>query len=245
VRVVADPGAEALLARWRRSLADPFPWTLAKWAMTLDGRTADSRGASRWITGEESRARVHGLRARVDAVVAGSRTAALDDPDLRPRSGTGPGGRVPLRVVVDGALRLPPGGKLASTAGEGPVLVAAGARAPADRRRALEARGVEVRAFPGAEGRVDLRALFRELRARGVRRLLLEGGGELHAAAFRAGLVRQAAAFVAPSLLGGRTSPGALGGEEGLRGVADPLRLEDVRVTRLGNDLLVEGFVPS
>ncbi len=243
VRVVPEPGAEALLARWRLSLDDPFPWTVAKWAMTLDGRTADARGGSRWITGDESRARVHALRERVDAVVVGARTALLDDPDLRPRSGTGPGGRVPLRVVVDSALRLPPGGKLASSAREGALLVAAGPRADGGRRKALEAAGAEVGEYPGADGRVDLPALFRDLRARGVRRLLLEGGGELQAAAFRAGLVRQAAVFVAPVLLGGRTAPVPLAGEEGLRLIADPLRLEEMRVGRVGEDLLVEGFV--
>jgi len=244
VGIFPCPEAEALLSRWRRALADPFPWTIAKWAITLDGKSADVRGGSRWISGEESRARVHALRARVDAVVVGARTAALDDPDLRPRSGTGPGGRLPLRVVVDSGLRLPAEWKLASTAREGPVLVATGVRAGAGRRAALEARGVEVRAYPGAEGRVDLAALFRDLKARGAHRVLLEGGGELCAAALRAGLVRQAAVFVAPTILGGRGAPGPVGGDEGLRMAANPLRLEDVRVDRLGADLLVEGIAP-
>lgn len=242
-RLAAEPAAEALLARWRAALGDVLPWTVAKWAMTLDGKTADAAGGSRWISGEESRERVHLLRARVDAVVVGARTAALDDPDLRPRPADGFEGPPPLRVVVDGALRLPPGGRLASTAREGPVLVATGERAPGERRAALAKRGVEVRAYAGRDGRVDLPALLRDLRARGARRVLLEGGSELNAAAFRAGLVRQAAVFVAPSFLGGRTSPGGLGGEEGLRSAADPLRLAEVRVTRCGADVLVEGFV--
>jgi diaminohydroxyphosphoribosylaminopyrimidine deaminase/5-amino-6-(5-phosphoribosylamino)uracil reductase len=243
VRAAALPEAEVLLAPWRAALDDPFPWTVAKWAMSLDGRTADAWGGARWISGKESREWSHLLRARVDAVVVGSRTAALDDPDLRPRPSVGFEGRPPLRVVVDGALRLPPGGKLASTAREGPVLVAAGTRAPAGRRAALAKRGVEVREYPGAGGGVDLGALFRDLRARGARRVLLEGGSGLHAAALRAGLVRQAAVFVAPAILGGRNAPGGVGGEEGLRTAAGPLRLRDVRVTRCGEDVLVEGFV--
>jgi diaminohydroxyphosphoribosylaminopyrimidine deaminase/5-amino-6-(5-phosphoribosylamino)uracil reductase len=241
-RVPCD-AAEALLRRWRASAGDPLPWTVAKWAMSLDGKTGDARGGSRWITGEESRARAHALRARCDAVAVGVRTAILDDPDLRPRGVEAPD-RAPLRVVVDEGLRLAPGSRLASTAREGAVLVATGARAPAARRARLEAAGVAVEPFPGEGGRVDLRALLLSLRARGVRRLLLEGGGEIQASAFRAGLVRQAAVFVAPALLGGRTAPIPLAGAAGLRTAEDPLRIEEVRVTRWGEDLLVEGFVP-
>ena len=238
-----SPQAEALLVRWRRAVDDPLPWTVAKWAMTLDGKIADARGTSRWITGEEARDRAGEMRARCDAVVVGSRTAALDDPDLRPRGREGRGGRAFLRVVVDGRLRLSPASRLAATARECPVLLACGGEAPPDRRAALERRGVEVAPFPCGDGRVDLGALFRALKGRGLRRVLLEGGGDLHAAALRAGIVRQAAVFVAPAILGGRTAPGPVAGEEGLRGIADPLRLEETRVARLGEDLLVEGFV--
>lgn len=245
VERVPTAEAEALLPRWRRAAADPLPWTVAKWAMTLDGKIADARGGSRWITGEESRARVHRIRECVDAVIVGARTALLDDPDLRPPSGRGPRGAPPLRVVVDGELRLPPSGRLAASARASPVLVATSERAPGDRRAALEGAGVEVAAYPGGAGGIDPGALFADLRRRGVRRALLEGGGELHAAALAAGVVRQAAVFVAPAILGGRTAPVPVGGREGLATVADPLRLEEVRVTRLGGDLLVEGFLPG
>jgi diaminohydroxyphosphoribosylaminopyrimidine deaminase/5-amino-6-(5-phosphoribosylamino)uracil reductase len=237
--------ADLLLARYRTCLEDPYPWIVAKWAMSLDGKMGDARGASRWISGEESLERAHDMRRRSDAVVVGARTAALDDPDLRPRPGTGPGGRIPLRVVVDEDLRISAESRLATTAREAPVLAACGARAPRERRRALEALGVEVEPHPGAHGRVDLRSLFRSLRGRGVRRALLEGGGEIHAAAFREGLVRQVAVFVAPVLLGGRTAPVPVSGPEGLRTAGDPLRLEEIRVMRLGRDVLVEGFVPA
>lgn len=244
VERLACPEAEALLPRWRAAASDPLPWTVAKWAMTLDGKIADARGGARWISGEESRARVQEARSRVDAVMVGARTAALDDPDLRPRPAGGPAPRIPLRVVVDGSLRMHPGSRLATTARESPVLVACGGAAPGARRAALEALGVEVAAVPGPGRGVDLPALMALLRARGVRRVLIEGGGELHAAALRAGVVRQAMVFLAPTLLGGRGAPTPVGGAEGLRQAADPLRLEEVRVTSCGPDLLIEGFVP-
>ena len=169
--------AEELLPRWRAAAADPLPWTIAKWAMTLDGKIADARGGSRWISSDASRARVHELRARVDAVVVGARTAVQDDPDLRPRLPGGGPARMPLRIVVDRSLSLPARGRLASSAREAPVLCAAGAAPPESRRRALEDLGVEVLSFPGPRGRVDIRALFAALRRRGMRRVLIEGGG--------------------------------------------------------------------
>ncbi len=237
--------AEELLPRWRAAAADPLPWTIAKWAMTLDGKIADARGGSRWISSDASRARVHELRARVDAVVVGARTAVQDDPDLRPRLPGGGPARMPLRIVVDRSLSLPARGRLASSAREAPVLCAAGAAPPESRRRALEDLGVEVLSFPGPRGRVDIRALFAALRRRGMRRVLIEGGGTLHAAAFAAGVVRQAMVFVAPKILGGRTAPSPVEGEEGLRSAADPLRLEELRVERVGEDLLLEGYLPA
>jgi len=238
------PGAPPLLVRYRAALLDPFPWTLAKWAMSLDGRIADARGGSRWITGEEARGRVHALRRRVEAVVVGSRTAVLDDPDLRPL-GPGEGGPPPLRVVVDSSLRLAAASTIAATAASGPVLVATGGRAREERRRALEAVGVTVEDHPGALGGVDIASLFRSLRGRGVRRLLLEGGGRLTGSAFRAGLVRQVAAFTAPLILGGDAAPNPVAGEGAVRYASNPLRLEEVRVTHWGSDVLVEGFVPG
>ncbi len=243
VRRAESPAADALLARYRTALASTTPWTVAKWAMSLDGRTADARGGSRWITGEEARARAHALRAGCDAVIVGARTAALDDPDLRPRP-PGPGGP-PLRVVVDGALRLTPESRLASSAREAPVLVATRACPAGERPAALAALGVEVAPFPGMGGGVDLSALLVDLRRRGVRRALIEGGGELAAAAFQAGLVDQVAIFIGPVLFGGRAAPTPLAGDRGLSFVDHPLRIEDRRVTTLGGDLLVEGFLPA
>jgi diaminohydroxyphosphoribosylaminopyrimidine deaminase/5-amino-6-(5-phosphoribosylamino)uracil reductase len=86
-------------------------------------------------------------------------------------------------------------------------------------------------------------ALFRVLRREGLRRILLEGGGAVHAAAFAAGIVRQVMAFVAPSLLGGDRAPTPVGGT-GLAVAGKPLRLEETHVEALGEDALVEGFVP-
>lgn len=240
---VLEGEARAMNRRFETHLGSDLPFTIAKWAMTLDGRIADVEGGSKYITGPASRRLVHEVRGAVDAVVVGIGTALADDPMLTAREV--PAYREPLRVVVDGSLRLPPDSRLAATAGAAPVLVATREDAPAEREAALAAKGVRVLRAPAGPGGVDLGALFRRLKAEeGVRRILLEGGGEMLASAFAAGVVHQVMAFTAPIVLGGRSAPGPVGGD-GFRRIADPLRLEEVRTTALGDDMLVEGFVPA
>jgi len=160
---VESDAARRLNAPYLKRLATGRPYVVAKWAMTLDGKTAAASGDSRWISGPRSRALVHELRGRMDAVVVGIGTALADDPQLTARP---PGPRVACRVVLDGSARLSPTSRLATTAREVPVLVAVTDRAPGDRRDALAALGCEVLAFPGA-GPVPILALLDELGRRG------------------------------------------------------------------------------
>lgn len=216
------------------------PFVTLKYAMSLDGKAAARTGASRWISGEASRALAHRLRARHDAVMVGVGTALADDPLLTVRHG---GGRDPVRIVVDSRLRLPPAARVvaAAAASAAPTWVAATPEAPAERRAALEAAGATVITVPDREGRVDLAALMDELGRREVTSVLLEGGPTLAAAALDAGLVDKVAAFVAPLLLGGAAAPGPVGGT-GVPTPAEGLRLERVRVRRVGGDLLITGY---
>jgi diaminohydroxyphosphoribosylaminopyrimidine deaminase/5-amino-6-(5-phosphoribosylamino)uracil reductase len=224
--------------RYARHLAADRPWIVAKWAMSLDGRISDASGASRWISGESSRALVHEWRASCDAVIVGRGTVEADDPSLTTRV---PGGRNPLRVVLDSALSTPLSAKVVATARETPTLVVCSEGADKDRRAALEIRDVEVAAvaFDGP-GRVDLAAALRELHRRGVRRALLESGGGLAGSFARAGLVDQVAAFAAPVLLGAGHPPSHGAGWP----IGEAPRLEDVRVTPVGEDALIEGYWP-
>src|SRR5262249_12113407 len=160
--------ARRLNAPYLKRLATGLPYVTAKWAMTLDGKTAAASGDSRWISGERSRALVHALRGRMDAIIVGVGTALADDPLLTARP---PGPRTAVRVVLDGAARLPTTGQLARTAREVPVLVATTGRAPADRLAALEASGCEILAFPGP-GPVPIVPLVEEFGRRGMTNVL-------------------------------------------------------------------------
>jgi diaminohydroxyphosphoribosylaminopyrimidine deaminase / 5-amino-6-(5-phosphoribosylamino)uracil reductase len=237
----AERANEAFVHRVRTGL----PLGVLKAAVTLDGRLAADGGDSRWITGEAARERAHELRDTYDAVLVGRGTLEADDPSLDVRI---PGDRRdPVAVVVDTNLSCAgsPCRLLARAEKGARVVVAGGESAPDGRRNELERRGAEVVSLPvDAGGRVDLRALFAALAARGMNSVMVEGGGKLHTACLSAGLIGRAHVFVAPILLGGDGEPRWIG-NLGTRSVADGLRLRDVEHEILGEDLLVTGRVAS
>ena len=232
--------AERVTAPFRRLVRDGRPWVIAKWAMSLDGRIAACGGDSRWISGEASRALVHALRGRMDAIMVGIGTALADDPLLTARPA---GPRTALRIVVDSKARLPVASRLVQTARQTPVLVAVGPEAPADRLAALSAAGCEV--WQASEGDHDARlaALLRHLGDRRLTNLLVEGGAGLLGGLFDSGALDEAWAFVAPKLVGGAGAPAAIAGRGiGRIGEAQRMLVEDV--SRIGDDVLVRGLVP-
>src|SRR5437868_1352714 len=224
--------------KYVHSLRRRRPFVHLKLACSLDGRIATRTGDARWITGEESRARVQLLRREYDAVLVGSGTAAADDPALTDRTGL-PRRRPLLRVVLDERLRLAPDSQLARTAGATPVLVFTSEAADARQVTALEERGVEV--LKTASGGRDLVAVLGELHRREVQGLLIEGGAEIAGAFLRARLVNKASFFIAPIVLGG-DALGAVAGAGALN-VKEAARLRDVEVTRRDEDVEVTGYL--
>lgn len=235
---VLEEEARRLNAAYVKHRTAGLPWVTAKWAASLDGRIATRTRASRWITGPEAREYAHRLRDQHDAVLVGIGTALQDDPSLTCRL---PGGRDPLRVVVDSRLRLPAHARMLRE-GSSPVVVATTPEAHPERIRQLTVAGAQVWVCDPEAGRVCLRDLLRRLAEHGVLSMLAEGGAEVHASLLEAGLVDRVVAFVAPVVLGGQGAPGPVAGV-GVSEVSEALRLRDVRVRRLGADLCVEGEV--
>ena len=182
------------------------PLVTLKLATTLDGRIATRTGHSQWITGEPARRAAHLLRATHDAVLVGAGTAAHDDPSLTCRL-PGMEARSPVRIVVDGRMRLPLTHALVATAKKYPTwlaTLAAQSREEAERRKAFADCGVTVfDASPDSDGNPDLAQILRVLAERGITRLLVEGGGRIAAALVKAGLVDRLVWFRAPRLIGG------------------------------------------
>ena len=238
------------------------PWLRSKIAMSLDGRTALANGTSKWITGEDARRDVQHWRARSCAVLTGIGTVLADDAQLNvresallfppltaegslrsngeppgvPHAGTRGGReglRQPLRVVVDSQLRLP---LTARVLLGGNVAVYTAAQ-DAEKIAALEKTGARVIVLPGANGRVDLNAVLRDLAARGCNEVLVEAGSALNGALLQAGLVDELLLYLAPQLLGDAARGMAQLGEFSRLDQRVNLKWHDVR--QIGNDLRI------
>jgi diaminohydroxyphosphoribosylaminopyrimidine deaminase/5-amino-6-(5-phosphoribosylamino)uracil reductase len=237
---VLEAECRRLIAPFAKHITTGLPFVVLKSAMTLDGRTATVTGDSRWITGSESRAWVHQLRDRMDAVMVGIGTLLRDDPLLTTRLPEG--GRDAARIVVDSGLRIPESAAILRVESAAPTIIATTHAAPAEKIARLEARGAQILVIAAGEGGVDLRDLLRQLGASGIQSILLEGGNILNAAALRAGLIDRVMIFIAPLLLGSGEAPGIFAGR-GAERLVDALKLTAVQVRRFGDDTLIEGEV--
>jgi diaminohydroxyphosphoribosylaminopyrimidine deaminase/5-amino-6-(5-phosphoribosylamino)uracil reductase len=210
-----------------------LPHLTLKLAATLDGRIATASGESRWITGPEARRKVHALRLSHDAVMVGSGTALADDPDLTVRDMGA--GHQPVRILLDRRLQHSATSRLGRTAGQHAVWVLHGPEAAAGARAGWQATGATLVETPVANGHLDLTQAFRTLAAKGLTRILCEGGGTLAAALIRAGLVDDIALFSGAALIGaeGRAALGPLQ----LAALADAPRPHLRETHRLGPDL--------
>jgi diaminohydroxyphosphoribosylaminopyrimidine deaminase/5-amino-6-(5-phosphoribosylamino)uracil reductase len=233
--VLAEDAAE-VNAGFFTCIREGRPLVTWKAATTLDGRIATHRGESRWITGEVARHMAHLLRARHDAVLVGAGTALADDPLLTCRL-AGLERRTPVRVVIDGRLRLPLTSRLVVTAKDVPTWLVTLADGDAQRRHAFEECGVEIiEVGEGAAGTLDVRQALGELKTRGVTRVLVEGGSQLVGALLQCDLVDRIVWLRAPRLMGGDGVPATA--PFGVDELSRTPTFARVRVAEVGEDLL-------
>jgi diaminohydroxyphosphoribosylaminopyrimidine deaminase/5-amino-6-(5-phosphoribosylamino)uracil reductase len=216
-----------------------LPFVTLKAAVSLDGRTATRTGDSKWITSPLARRHARLLRFEHDAILVGIETALKDAPRLtrRPRL---EGASRYTRVVLDRNLRLPLDHRLVTS--QGPLIVFCGRRSRevARSRHRLERLGVQVEPVEAAGGRLSVRAVLKRLAELGITRLLVEGGGEVHASFLASGLADRVVVYCAPMILGGKASLPMVGGD-GPAYVRQAYRLASVRSTRVGDGWLIEG----
>lgn len=217
-----------------RELGRPF--VTLKLAVSLDGRIGTHTGNSKWITSPVSRQRSHLLRARHDAVMIGSNTAVQDDPDLTCRL-PGLPMRPPVRVILDGRLRLSLTARVVRTARQVPTWLVTREDVDGPRRRAFEECGLEIIPVrPDQAGYPDLGLALQAMAERGITRLLVEGGGRLAASLVRADLVDSMVWFRSPGVIGGDGLPSVAA--FGVDSVAEAPRWRRVKADILGDDLL-------
>ena len=221
--------AKRLNAPYLKLLATGRPWVHLKWAMSLDGKIATRTGDSKWISGEESRAVVHELRGRMDAILVGAGTLWADDPLLTTRP---PGPRMPTRIVVTRTGELPAQRRLLGTIAEAPVMVFT-SKAGESRLTNWRASGAEILVGETIDD------LLIELGRRRNTNILVEGGSQLLSSFLDAKLSDEIHAFIAPKIIGG-AGPGPVAGM-GIERIADALALHDSEVRTVGSDVYIHG----
>jgi diaminohydroxyphosphoribosylaminopyrimidine deaminase/5-amino-6-(5-phosphoribosylamino)uracil reductase len=216
---IMEEEARRLNGPFIKYMTKKMPFVIVKVAQTLDGKIAARTGDSKWISNEASRKFVHKLRSEADAIIVGANTVVRDDPLLTSRI-KGNKTKQPLRVILAGRQGIP------------------------KTSRVLHGRGGEVLVImPDRKtGKVDLKKLLKGLAARGVTSVLIEGGGEVIASAFRARVVDKIYFFIAPKIAGGRDAKTSVEGE-GVAKIKDSVNIRDIVLHDMGGDLLVEGYV--
>jgi diaminohydroxyphosphoribosylaminopyrimidine deaminase/5-amino-6-(5-phosphoribosylamino)uracil reductase len=233
--------AEKLNEAFVHFMRTRLPLVTLKTALTLDGKIAapdDNRG---WITSEKARAHVQQLRHLADAILTGIGTVLADDCHLTDRTGL-PRSRPLLRIVLDSRLRLPLDSQMVRGA-QGDVLAVGTSAAPAERRKALESRGVRVLILDGRDGRSDLRAAIEAVAHEQYLSVLIEAGAKVNWAALETGVADKIFFYYAPKILGGSESLSMAGGV-GRRRRADAIRVHRTELHRIAPDeFAVEGYV--
>ncbi|MBU3647411.1 MAG: bifunctional diaminohydroxyphosphoribosylaminopyrimidine deaminase/5-amino-6-(5-phosphoribosylamino)uracil reductase RibD [Limnohabitans sp.] len=230
VGLLSDEAHELNIGFFKR-MVQGTPWVRMKVAASLDGQTALENGASQWITAAPARDDGHAWRARACAVLTGIGTVLEDDPQLDVRALTTP--RQPTLVVMDSQLETPLTAKLFQP--QRPVWIYCAVDQP-ERRAALEAKGAQVVCLPNASGKVDLRAMLKDLGDKQINEVHVEAGHKLNGSLLREGLVDELLTYLAPKLMGQGRGMTNLGPFTNLN---DAKTLAFHEVTQIGPDLRI------
>ncbi|MBR9917300.1 bifunctional diaminohydroxyphosphoribosylaminopyrimidine deaminase/5-amino-6-(5-phosphoribosylamino)uracil reductase RibD [bacterium] len=219
------------------------PFITLKIAQTVDGFLAAADGDSQWISGKQSRKKVHEWRAEYDAVMVGRTTAMVDNPGLTVRHVKG---RQPKRIVIDGPFELPRSLNLFSDKHEKKTIILTwnkkASQDEADPMLKVLAQNYfrgEIIQTPKLEGHVDLREAFKMLGQNGISSILVEGGQQLSSALIKQGLVDKLCVFIAPKLLGAGTRSVLNIGINKMNEIAE---LKEVGWEKVGDDMLLTGY---
>nr|WP_101781133.1 bifunctional diaminohydroxyphosphoribosylaminopyrimidine deaminase/5-amino-6-(5-phosphoribosylamino)uracil reductase RibD [Paenibacillus antibioticophila] len=217
-----------------------MPYVTVKTACTLDGKIASRSGDSKWISNEAARALVHTMRHRHQAIMVGAGTVAADDPQLTTRLEVP--GIQPIRIIADSKLSMPSESRVLND-GLAHTIVLTTEEADQARVKVLQDREIEV-LICGAGPRVDLNLALKQLGARGISSILVEGGGRLNGSLLELGLVDEMILFLAPKLIGGFQAPGAFI-FAGWDRMEDGIRLKDLEVEMIGGDNICVRGIPE
>ncbi len=218
-------------------IQDKRPFVVIKWAQTLDGKIATATGSSKWITSEKTRKFSHKLRDRFDAILVGINTVIRDDPFLNGVSAS----KKLKKIIIDPHLRVPLKANIFHDVAQGQVIIVTSKSSDKIKARSLEKRGVLVVPCPRIAASLDLRFLFKELGRLDIVNILVEGGSRTIGKIVDQRLADRALIFIAPKLIGDQSALSAVDGMR-VKDVSGALRLKNVTIRSVGEDILVEGY---
>jgi len=216
------------------------PFVILKSAMSLDGKIATKTGDSFWITGMEARKYVHQVRSHVDAVMVGIGTVLKDNPWLSVRDADIIR-KNPYKIVLDGSAKIPLDSHILSFEPQNTIVVVTKS-ANAKKIGAIKKTGADVIVQPTSKDIVDLDLLMIELGSRKITSILLEGGGKISASAVSAEIVDKLMYIISSKIIGGADAPTPIEGA-GIEKLSQAINIRNVITKRLGDDILVEGYV--
>ncbi|MDI6889717.1 MAG: bifunctional diaminohydroxyphosphoribosylaminopyrimidine deaminase/5-amino-6-(5-phosphoribosylamino)uracil reductase RibD [Thermodesulfovibrionales bacterium] len=229
---ILENKAERLNEVYIKYMTTGKPFVILKIAMTLDGKIATPEGQSKWITSEKSRKMVHHLRSSVDAVMTAIGTVKADDPQLTARI---KGGRNPCRIIIDPNLEIPLNSKVLQVPPETIIVT----KAENSKTNNFEKSGIKMIYF---KEKLDLNWLMKKLGEKEITSVLIEAGSSMNAHALEEGIIDKVMFFIAPKIIGGKESFPAVGGKS-YRSLEEAYCLRDIAVRRIGEDILIEGYI--
>jgi diaminohydroxyphosphoribosylaminopyrimidine deaminase/5-amino-6-(5-phosphoribosylamino)uracil reductase len=236
---VLEREARALNEAYLKYITTGMPFVTLKIAQTLDGKIATASGESKWITSEKAREEGQRLRNSNDAILVGVNTVLKDNPSLTARV---PGGRDPIRVIVDSRLRTPVNAKVITQRSSAKTCIATLDTMPKDKLVKLLDNGAEILLARGRIGHIDLKYLMKMLGSFGITSVLIEGGSEVNASALKARIVDKVVMFIAPKLMAGTDARCSIGGKAPAK-LSKAISLHDVTSRFIGPDMVVVGYI--
>jgi len=253
---VLENEAKRLNEAYIKYITKGIPFVIMKIAMTLDGKIATPKGQSKWITSEKARNMVHRLRGSVDSIITAIGTVKADDPELTARI---KGGKTPLRIIIDPNLEVPLHSKVLQVPPQTIIVTkkfhslqlnnpptppfskgGEGGLSNEEKIKILLNRGIQFIEYEGKKA--DLQWLMKRLGEKEIVSSLIEAGSSFNASALEEGIVDKVVFFIAPKIIGGKESFPAVGGRT-FRNLEDAYRLRDIKIHRVGEDILVEGYI--
>jgi diaminohydroxyphosphoribosylaminopyrimidine deaminase/5-amino-6-(5-phosphoribosylamino)uracil reductase len=212
-----------------------MPFVTLKCACSIDGKIATAKGESEWISSEDSRALSHKMRAQHDAIMVGIGTVLKDNPRLNVRMGARKESQ-PKKIIIDSRLRISTNARLFR---DGETIIATSEKCDRKKMKKLKKKAEIIVC---GKKKVELKKLMRELAKKEITSILLEGGSELNGSMLKQNLIDKVHLFMAPKIIGGKDALPIFGGE-GVKKLGSAIKLINVKVKGIGEDISIEGYL--